>query len=132
MDKINNNIRIALISTMTPDSTSQGDIAYMLYKILANREADVIVDIFTWNIKRIPHKQSVIAAEQLKCGLTELRVPFWKKSLGIKALKLPIGVEKLIRQSYSTVWIVGNELSNLLNEFPNQLVINDYNLHANI
>lgn len=124
MKKTGNDIRIALITTTTPVAKHSDKNLHpnVLFNKLAERDPNVIVDIYTWNIENISHKQSVLIAEHLECGLTSLRTPLFYKLFPINRFYINHQIKEHIINTYDTVWLNGKDIGHLAELFPDKRI----------
>jgi glycosyltransferase involved in cell wall biosynthesis len=129
---------ISLITLHTPTVENCGGASALPYHLIKYRPDYVNVKIYSFNINGIPDSDLSAIETELKCKILILKIPAWYNIL-LKSpllnlrilLKYPLlryfsipykTIDKIAKTS-DRIWIYGEEIAHIANEFPTKRVV---------
>ena len=129
-------MKMCLISTVTPTSENIRGTSALPYHLMAERGDGIDIDVYTFNNNGISDEKIRAVENELKVRIVKVPLPRWYRwmfrfhllflrvflkypFLNYVKLSKPL-VEEIKAQNPDMIWVMGEELSRIVKQFPNQ------------
>jgi len=127
-------MKVVLITTITPAAENIRGTSALPYHLLVKRNDDIKVDIYTFNLNRLPNEKIQAVQKELHANIHLLNVPKWMDWMEkpymlmlrvfmrypiTSYLRLDNKAAAAIKASHPDgIWIFGEEIGRLMTSFP--------------
>ena len=133
-EKLNSDMKIALITFITPASENIRGTSALPYHLMIEREEQIDIIIYSFNANKLSSEKIAEVEKELKVTIKQVPLPKWYlwmfklhllflrvflKYPFVNYIKLPQKyIKEINAQQPNLIWVMGEELSRIVKQFP--------------